>query len=81
MLPPPNVDVSGSASFKYRLVMKIAYDGSKNGDKVSIELTPPSGKDFIAKARLYNIIVSVQSPEEIFAKAVLQEWETYEDDS
>ena len=73
MLPPPNVDVSGSASFKYRLVMKIAYDGSTNGDKVSIELTPPSG-GFVA-GQNYNIIVRVVSPEEIFATAVLKEWD------
>ena len=79
MLPPPDEDVSGSDSFKYRLVMKIGYDGSTNGDEVSIELTPPSG-GFIA-GNNYNVIVRVVSPEEIFATAVLQEWETYVDGS
>ena len=41
------------------------------------DLTPPS-EGFIA-GKSYNIIVRVQSPEEIFATAVLKEWSTYED--
>ena len=93
MLPSPNVNVTGDPSFKYRLVMKMIYDGSPGSDEVSIELTPPlvpgTGTDpvtnperyeFLAN-HSYNIIVRVVSPEEIFATAVLQEWETYVDGS
>ena len=83
MLPsPPTYKETDINPFKYRLVMKIGYDGSSNTDEVGVELTPPAipGTDpvqygFIA-GKKYNVIVRVQSPEEISAKAVLMEWGT-----
>ena len=91
MLPSPNVEVSGSASFRYRLIVKIEGDWNPAGEEVGISIEPPlvpgTGTDpetnpkryeFLA-GHSYNVIVRVQSPEKIFATAVLQEWETYED--
>ena len=83
MLPsPPTYKETDINPFKYRLVMKIGYDGSSNTDEVGVELKPPAipGTDpvqygFIA-GKKYNVIVRVQSPEEISAKAVLMEWGT-----
>jgi hypothetical protein len=73
MLPRP--EVSKVDNFKYQLVVKLEYTGGSN--MVAIDMDPPTGG--FEEGKIYNVIVSVQSPEQIFATAVLQEWETYED--
>ena len=84
MLAPPSI--TNDNGFKYHLLVKLkTSDGSTN--TVTIDLEPPvvpesdpEKKDFEA-GKIYNIIVNVQSPEVISAKAVLQGWQTYKDDS
>jgi hypothetical protein len=75
MLPRP--EVSNDNDFRYKLVLKLEYTGGSN--LVTINLEPPTNG--FEEGKIYNIIVNVQSPEEIFAKAVLQGWQTYEDDA
>jgi len=73
-------EVSGDANFKYQLTVKVKYttaDSVDHENEVTIDLNPPAGG--FEEGKIYNVIVNVQSPEEIFATAVLQEWETYED--
>ena len=76
MLAPPSI--TNDNGFKYHLLVKLkTSDGSTN--TVAIDLDPPvvpsdpEKKDFEA-GKIYNIIVNVQSPEQISATAVLQEW-------
>ena len=75
MLPRP--EVSNDDDFKYQLVVKLEYTGGSSLVKINLE--PPTNG--FEEGNIYNIIVNVQSIEEIFAKAVLQGWQTYKDDS
>jgi hypothetical protein len=75
LLPRPGV--SNDDDFRYQLALKLEYTGGSN--LVTINLEPPAGG--FVEGKIYNIIINVQSPEEIFAKAVLQGWQTYEDDA
>ena len=68
-------EVSGDVNFRYQLTVKIKYttdDSVDHENEVTIAMDPPSGG--FEEGKIYNIIVNVQSPEEIFAKAILQEW-------
>lgn len=73
MLAPPTV--SNDENFKYSLIVKVQYNTTSGIDtnSVAVSLDPPSG-GFLA-GKIYNIIVNVQSPEQISAKAVLSQWE------
>ena len=77
LLAPPSV--SNDANFKYSLVVKVQYTAGSGIDtnSVAVSLDPPS--EGFKEGKIYNIIVNVQSPEQISAKAVLDEWVTYED--
>jgi hypothetical protein len=77
MLAPPTV--SNDENFKYSLIVKVQYNTTSGTDtnSVAVSLDPPSG-GFLA-GKIYNIIVNVQSPVQISAKAVLDEWVTYDD--
>ena len=72
MLPDPRIN---SNEFKYQLTLKVKYTVNEveKTDIIAIDMDPPSG-GFIA-GKIYNILVNVQSPEQISAKAILQEWD------
>ena len=72
MLPRP--EVSKVVDFKYQLVVKLGYTGGSN--MVAIDMDPPTGG--FEEGKIYNVIVSVQSPEQIFAKAVLNAWKQWD---
>ena len=91
LLAPPSV--SNDENFKYSLVVKVQYTAGSDIDtnSVAVSLDPPvvpgtgtdpetnpEKRDF-EPGKIYNIIVNVQSPENITAKAVLDEWVTYDD--
>ena len=91
MLAPPTV--SNDENFNYSLIVKLQYDAGSDTDtnSVAVSLDPPvvpgtgtdpetnpERRDF-EPGKIYNIIVNVQSPEKITAKAVLDEWVTYDD--
>lgn len=77
LLAPPSV--SNDANFKYSLVVKVQYTAGSGIDtnSVAVSLDPPA--EGFKEGKIYNIIVNVQSPENITAKAVLDEWVTYDD--
>lgn len=72
MLPDPRIN---NDEFKYQLTLKVKYtvNAVDKTDIIAIDMVPPSG-GFIA-GKIYNILVNVQSPEQISAKAILQEWD------
>ena len=71
--------MSNDANFKYSLVVKVQYTAGTGTDtnSVAVSLDPPA--EGFKEGKIYNIIVNVQSPENITAKAVLDEWVTYDD--
>ena len=85
MLPDPRIN---NDSFKYQLTLKVNYtvNAVEKTEIIAIDMDPPlipgsDPEEFGFEAgKIYNIIVNVQSPEKISAKAVLQGWQTYEDD-
>ena len=76
MLPDPRIN---NDEFKYQLTLKVKYtvNAVDKTDIIAIDMVPPSG-GFIA-GKIYNILVNVQSPEQISAKAILQEWDVFPD--
>ena len=74
MLAPPTV--SNDENFNYSLIVKLQYDAGSDTDtnSVAVSLIPPSDSEGFLAGKIYNIIVNVQSPERIFAKAVLNPW-------
>ena len=78
MLARPNVAYEKDANFKYSLIVKVQYDAGTGTDinSVAIRLDPPASG--FEEGKIYNILVNVQSPEMISAKAVLQAWEPWD---
>jgi hypothetical protein len=72
LLAPPTV--SNDENFNYSLIVKLQYNDGSGTDtnSVAVSLIPPS-EGFLA-GKIYNIIVNVQSPEKIFATAVISPW-------
>ena len=78
MLPPTKVsDVDG---FKYQLVVKVQYtiDAVDYTNEIPVALSLPTTESDNGTGKIYNIVVSVQSPQEVHAKATLAAWEVYD---
>jgi len=72
MLPRPEVYAN---DFRYQLNMKLEVGGRSNLFTINLDL--PSNEDEFEEGKIYNVIVNVQSAEEIFANAELKSWVTY----
>ena len=72
--------VSGDANFKYQLVVKVQYtiDEVNYTNEIPVALDLPTTETDDGTGKIYNIVVSVQSPQEIHAKATLATWEVYD---
>jgi len=78
LLAPPTVrgvNTPGVANnHVYQLYLKVQYNSGTGTDTnvVALSLNPPSGG--FEAGKIYNIVVNVQSPEQISATAVLLQW-------
>ena len=77
MLPDPTI--SKVDGFKYTLMVKVKFttdygtpEAAEHENTLSLELDPPTGG--FLEGKIYNILVNVQSPVEIHARALLNRW-------
>lgn len=79
---------AATANLVYQLYMKVKYNNGSGGtdtNMVALSLNPPiipgsvPEKHGFEAGKIYNIIINVQSPEQISATAVLQKWDVYPD--
>ena len=78
---------AATANLVYQLYMKVKYDNGSGGtdtNMVASSLNPPQIPDSdpeeygFEAGKIYNIVVNVQSPEQISAKAILQAWKPWD---
>ena len=67
MLPAPTIS---GLSEKYQLCLNYSMNDVQQPEVMQVEL-----EGTFEAGKIYNVLVTVKSPEEISAKAILQEWD------
>ena len=67
MLPAPTIS---GLSEKYQLCLNYSMKDVQQPEVMQVEL-----EETFEAGKIYNVLVTVKSPEEISAKAILQEWD------